>query len=82
MEEKIILYSTDTCHRCKMVKQILNIHNVQYVEVTDIDLMKNKCFNEVPMMEINDRTLDYGHIVAWLKKNDSSLIRGDRHEST
>lgn len=80
MEEKIILYSTDTCHRCKMVKQILNIHNVQYVEVTDIDLMKDKCFNEVPMMEINGQTLDYGDIVAWLKENNYSLIRGSEEK--
>ena len=78
METKIVLYSTNTCSRCKIVKQILNIHNVKYTEITDVDIMKEKGFNEAPIMEINDKTLDYGDIVEWLKENNYSLIRGDK----
>ena len=74
---KVILYSTETCHRCKAVKQILNMNNVEYEEVLDIDVMKNKNFKEVPMMEVNDKTLDYLDIMEWLKENNYSLFGGD-----
>ena len=74
---KVILYSTVTCHRCKAIKQILQINNVEYDEVTDIEVMKNKGFQEVPMMEIDKKILDCGGISAWLKENNYSLFGGD-----
>ena len=74
---KVILYSTETCHRCKAVKQILNVNNVEYEEVLDINIMKDKNFQEVPMMEIDDITLDYMDIMMWLKENNYSLFGGD-----
>lgn len=73
---KVILYSTKNCHRCKAIKQILQVNNIEYDEITDIDIMKNKGFLEVPMMEIEGKTLDYGDISAWLKENNYSLHRG------
>ncbi len=74
---KVILYSTETCHRCKAVKQILNANSVDYEEVVDINVMKNKNFTEVPMMEVDDKTLDYMDIMTWLKENNYSLFGGD-----
>lgn len=74
---KVILYSTETCHRCKAVKQILNVNNVEYEEVLDINVMKEKNFKEVPMMEVDDQTLDYMDIMMWLKENNYSLFGGD-----
>lgn len=74
---KVILYSTETCHRCKAVKQILNVNNVEYEEVLDINVMKEKNFKEVPMMEVDDKTLDYMGIMMWLKENNYSLFGGD-----
>ena len=74
---KVILYSTETCHRCKAVKQILNVNDVEYEEVLDINIMKEKNFKEVPMMEVDDKTLDYMDIMMWLKENNYSLFGGD-----
>ena len=73
---KIILYSTNTCHRCNSVKQILQINNVEYDEITDIEIMKQKDFTEVPMMEVDGRILDYGEIAQWLKDNNYNLFGG------
>ena len=75
---QVILYSTETCHRCRAVKQILNVNNVEYEEVLDIDVMKEKNFKEVPMMEVDDKTLDYLDIMSWLKENNYSLFGGDK----
>ena len=74
---KLILYSTEACHRCKAIKRILQVNNVEYDEVTDIEIMKNKGFREVPMMEIDEKILDYSSISAWLKENNYSLFGGD-----
>ena len=75
--KKIILYTTNTCHRCNAVKQILQVNNVEYDEITDIDIMRDRGFTEVPMMDVGEKTLDYGDISAWLKENNYSLFRGD-----
>ena len=77
---KIILYTTSTCHRCHAVKQILQANNVEYEEVTDINIMRDRGFIEVPMMDVDEKTLDYGDISAWLKENNYSLFRGGRNE--
>lgn len=73
---KVILYSMDTCHRCKAVKQVLDVNNVDYTEIVDINIMKAKDFKEVPMMEIDDKTLDYAEIMTWLRENNYSLLGG------
>ena len=75
---QVILYTMETCHRCKAVKQILDINNVDYEEVFDINIMRDKNFIEAPMMEIDDKTLDYMNIMAWLKENNYSLFGGDK----
>ena len=59
------------------MKQILNVNNVEYEEVLDINVMKEKNFKEVPMMEVDDQTLDYMDIMMWLKENNYSLFGGD-----
>ena len=66
----IIIYSTNTCFRCKLVKQMLSQHNVEYTETTDIEAMKEKGFKEVPMMEVDGRILDYSDVLTWLKDNN------------
>ena len=74
---KVILYSTETCSRCKTVKRILNVNNIDYDEIVDINVMKDKNFTEVPMMELDGKTLDYTDILVWLKENNYNLFGGN-----
>ena len=72
---KIILYSSNDCDRCKRVKQMLNAHKVDYVNVDDKSVMVNKGFEQVPVLEVGDRIIeDYSLILGWLKENNYYAI--------
>ena len=68
--EQIILYTSDTCTRCKTVKQMLKVHSVNYVEVTDRDYMLDLGIEGVPAIGVGDKIIDnYVSVLAWLQKN-------------
>ena len=68
---KIILYSSSECIRCRLVRQMLDVHNVQYEEIVDDkQLMLDKGFTEAPGIEENNQIVDtYSSVLSWLQKN-------------
>ena len=79
LKQNIILYSLSTCTRCKLVKQMLDKHNVEYEEIIDQKaLMEDKGCEGAPALEINGEIIDaYTNILAWLKKNNYYSLWGD-----
>ena len=71
-ERHIIIYSSSECPRCKLVKQMLDKHHVQYEEILDnTQLMINKGFEAVPVIEVDDEVIDeYINILTWLEKHN------------
>lgn len=68
--EQIVLYTSDTCDRCKIVKHMLNIHSVSYIEVTDRNYILGLGLTEVPAIEVDDKIIDeYPSVLSWLEKN-------------
>ena len=66
--KEILLYTTDTCSRCKIVKDMLNMHSVKYQEVTDRQLMLNMDLEGVPAIEVDGQVIDnYVSVLAWLE---------------
>lgn len=68
---KVILYTLPTCPHCSEVKRILENKNIAYDEVTDINIMKEKKFLEVPMLEIGEKIMSYIEILNWPKDGGS-----------
>ena len=68
---QITLYSSSECTRCKLVKQMLDAHHVQYNEILDNkQLMLDKEFLEIPAIEVDGQTIDeYTGVLCWIKKN-------------
>ena len=68
---KIILYSSSQCIRCRIVKQMLDVHKVQYEEITDNkQLMLDKEFTEVPGIEVDGQIIDtYASVLGWIQDN-------------
>ena len=67
---QIILYTSDACDRCKIVKQMLNVHSVNYTEVTDREYILSLGLAEVPAIEVGDKIIsEYPSVLSWLKKN-------------
>lgn len=72
MKEPIILYSSSGCLRCRLIKLMLESHNVEYIEVKDNkQLMIERGFESAPVLEIDGKVIDdYGNILAWLEDNN------------
>lgn len=53
---KVKLYTTH-CPKCNVLKAKLDDKNLQYEEVTDIDVMTSLGIDEVPVLQIDDGPL-------------------------
>lgn len=82
-KQHITLYSFSECHRCSLVKQMLDKHNVQYEEIRDNrPLMIEKDLLSVPAIEVDGKIIDeYTSVLIWLKDNNYYCLWGDDDES-
>ena len=64
----IVLYSTK-CPKCKILETKLNQKNMEYTEVNDVDLMLEKGFATVPMLEVNGEVMDFKAANDWINNN-------------
>ena len=62
---KVVLYSND-CPRCKILKQKLDAKQINYQIVSDIDVMMEKGFMMLPILEVNSEVLEFGAAVNWV----------------
>jgi len=65
MGESIILYEHG-CPRCKVLKAKLDQKNIQYTNVSDVELMKAKGFEEAPKLEVNGVVMGFKDAVKWI----------------
>lgn len=65
MEEKIILYNND-CPRCKILKERLDANYIKYELCNDTDVMLQKNFMSVPMLEVDNVVMNYTEAIKWM----------------
>ena len=73
MDRKIILYTLVDCDRCKLVKQMLDVHGVEYDAIDDEQVLTECGFAELsfPIMDVDgERIVEYVDILSWLRKNN------------
>ena len=56
---KIVLYSTG-CPRCNVLETKLKNKGIYFEEVNDEDIMINKGFDTVPILEVDGNYMDFG----------------------
>lgn len=79
---KITLYTSDTCHRCKIVKELFDIHSVEYDEVTDRELILSMDVEGVPVLEVDGKIIDdWVSVLSWLKQNGYYSFEVNDNES-
>ena len=64
---KVVLYSND-CPRCKILKQKLDAKQVKYEIISDIDIMIEKGFMMLPMLDVNGEIMEFGKAADWVNK--------------
>lgn len=62
----IILYSTN-CPKCKILEKKLIDADIIFVIKDDEDEMIKKGFTSAPMLEVDDKIMDFGEAVKWVK---------------
>lgn len=63
---KVTFYSND-CPRCKILQQKLDEKGVMYEKVSDVEIMKQKGFMSVPMLEVDEKIMTYLEAINWIK---------------
>lgn len=64
---KVILYTTH-CPKCTVLEKKLTSKNILYEEVTDVDLMINKGFDAMPVLEVDDTIMDFKTANTWINE--------------
>ena len=63
MKEPIILYSSSGCLRCRLIKLMLESHNVEYIEVKDNkQLMIERGFESAPVLEVDGKVIGFVNV--------------------
>lgn len=66
MDERNVILYEHGCPRCKVLKTKLNQKNIQYEDVTDIEVMKSKGFEDAPKLEVNGVVMNFSDAVKWI----------------
>ena len=67
-----ILYSTG-CPRCKILKKKLSEMGVEYVENNNVDEMLALGFNDVPMLSVDGKLMNFSEAVKWLSSGNGEV---------
>ena len=65
MEQSIILYEHG-CPKCKVLKMKLDQKGISYENISDIELMKAKGFQEAPKLEVDGVVMNFAEAVKWI----------------
>ena len=66
----VVMYSTG-CPKCKILKKKLDEKKVVYEEETDVEKMKSKGINRVPVLEVDGKLFAYSEAVKLV--NDGGI---------
>ena len=64
---KVVLYTTH-CPKCMVLEKKLSSKNIEYSLVEDVDLMISKGFDAMPMLEVDDKIMDFKAANIWINE--------------
>lgn len=69
MENKVVLFSRG-CPRCKVLEMKLAKKGIAYETVSDVDVMLERGFKEMPKLEVNGEVMDFTAAVKWVNEQE------------
>lgn len=63
----ITLYTID-CPKCKILEKKLEQANIKYETCKDTNIMAEKGFDFMPVLEVDERIMTYGEAVKWVNE--------------
>jgi len=64
---EVTMYSNH-CPQCRVLKAKLKQSNIEYQEINDIDLMLEKGFMSMPMLEVDGVVMNFTQANNWIKE--------------
>ena len=64
----MILYTTPTCPKCKVVKMKMDKAGIEYTVNEDMDAMEALGIKSVPVLQKDGSLLDFNAIIEFIKK--------------
>lgn len=64
---KVILYTTH-CPKCSVLEKKLTAKNISYSEITDVEIITQKGFDAVPILEVDGITMDFKAANTWINE--------------
>lgn len=61
----VTLFTTH-CPKCKVIEKKLAQKNIEYEMVEDINIMKEKGFKSLPMLEVDDQVFNFIEANKWV----------------
>lgn len=62
---EVVLYSTH-CPKCKVLESKLNQKGINYEEINDVKIMREKGFMSAPNLEVDGIVYDFKEAVKWI----------------
>lgn len=62
----MVTFYTTHCPKCNVLKTKLDEKNVFYKTVEDVDVMQEKGFTSAPILEIDNKILDFVNAIKWV----------------
>lgn len=63
----VIFYSTH-CPKCKILEKKLADKNISYQEINDVDIMIEKGYMQVPMLEVDGKSMNFIEANKWINE--------------
>lgn len=64
----IILYSTH-CPKCNVIEKKLKQKNISYQEINDIEIIREKGYLTVPILEVDGLGMDFNTANNWINNS-------------
>lgn len=63
--EKIVLYTTH-CGKCEVLKKKLDMKNISYEMVEDIQVISSKGFSSMPVLQVDGNNYEFVQAVKYV----------------
>lgn len=67
----IVMYSTH-CPKCNVLEQKLNSKNINYGVIDDINIMIDKGFDFLPILEVDGKIMEFNEAVKWINEREEN----------
>lgn len=65
----VVMYSTH-CPKCNVLEQKLNQKNINYGIIDDVNIMIDKGFDFLPILEVDGEIMEFNAAVKWINEQE------------